>query len=135
VSDPQRSLIEERYRAIPDYVEERLADRRFRQTETLALMRAKPGKEAMVAGLRRLLIDTETWRRPEFVKRVRERDQRMFEMFAALSATLSTDQRHYLQNRIKRYMRDINTLTAGPPRNGVLSPPVTSLPEPVKRAS
>jgi hypothetical protein len=118
VSDAQRDLIEKRYRAIPDYVEERLADRRYRQTETLALIRAKPGKDVMVAGLRRLLIDTETWRRPEFVRRMRERDQRMFEMFAALSATLSQDQRHYLQDRIKRYMRDINTLTAGVSNTG-----------------
>jgi len=118
VSDAQRDLIEERYVALPDYIEERLADRRYRQTETLALIRAKAGKDVMVAALRKLLIETDTWRRPEFLKRMRERDQRMFEMFAALSTTLSPDQRHYLQNRIRRYMRDINTLSAGLPDSG-----------------
>ena len=118
VSDAQRDLIEARYVALPDYIEERLADRRYRQTETLALLRARPGKEVMVAALRKLLIETDTWRRPEFLKRMRERDQRMFEMFAALSTTLSPDQRHYLQNRIRRYMRDINTLTGGVSNTG-----------------
>ena len=112
VSDAQKRLIDERYLALPDYVEERLADRRYRQGEILNLIRTRPGKDAVVAELRRLLIDTESWRRPEFKQRMRERDQRMFEMFAALSATLSPEQRAHLQGRIKRYVKDINTLTA-----------------------
>ena len=112
VSDEQKRLIDERYLALPDYVEERLADRRYRQGEILNLIRTRPGKDAVVAGLRRLLIDTESWRRPDFKQRMRERDMRMFEMFAALSGTLSPDQRAHLQGRIKRYVRDINTLTA-----------------------
>lgn len=118
VSDAQRRLIEERYQSLPDYVEERLAERRYRQAETLALLRARPGKDAVAAGLRKLLIDTDTWRRPDYLKRMRERDQRMFELFAALSATLAPQQRAHMQGRIKRYMRDINTLTAGAPRSG-----------------
>jgi hypothetical protein len=118
VSEAQEKLVEKAYLAIPDYVEERLADRRYRQVETLALVRARPGKEAMVAGLRRLLVDTEAWRRAEFKQRMRERDQRMFAMFAELSATLSPAQRAHMQGRIKRYVRDINTLTAGAPGRG-----------------
>jgi hypothetical protein len=112
VTDEQKRLIDEKYLALPDYVEERLADRRYRQGEILNLIRTKPGKDAVVAELRRLLIDTESWRRPEFTKRMRERDQRMFEMFAALSGTLSPQQRSHLQGRIRRYVKDINTLTA-----------------------
>jgi hypothetical protein len=112
VSDEQKRLIDEKYLSLPDYVEERLADRRYRQGEILNLIRTKPGKEAVVAKLHTLLVDTDSWRRPEFKKRMRERDQQMFEMFAALSATFSPEQRSHLQGRIKRYVRDINTLTA-----------------------
>ena len=112
VSDQQKRLIEDKYLSLPDYVEERLGDRRYRQGEILSLIRARPGKEAMIAGLHKLLIDTDSWRRPEFRKRMRERDQRMFEMFAALSATFSPEQRSHLQGRIRRYVKDINTLTA-----------------------
>jgi 3-methyladenine DNA glycosylase AlkC len=111
VSDAQRDLVEQRFRQIPDFVEERLADRRFRQAETLALVRSKPDKAAMIAGLRRLLIDTESWRRPEFQRQMRERDQRMFELVAAVSTTLTPDQRHHLQDRIRRYLKDISQLT------------------------
>jgi hypothetical protein len=113
VTDAQRELIEKSYVTLPDYVEERLGDRRYRQAETLALIRAKPPKPAMEAALRKLLVDTETWRRPEFKQRMAERDQRMFRMFAELSATLSPAQRTHMQGRIRRYVRDINTLTAG----------------------
>lgn len=113
MSDAQRQLVHDRYHSLPDYVEERLADRKYRQAETLALVRAKPGKEAMVAGLRKLLVDTESWRRADYTQRMRERDTRMFQMFSALSMTLTPEQRVHMQARIKRYMRDINTLTAG----------------------
>ncbi|HUP30106.1 MAG TPA: DUF6279 family lipoprotein [Usitatibacter sp.] len=118
VNEAQRKLIEERYQALPEYVEERLADRKYRQAEMLELLRARAGKEAVAASLRKLLIDTDTWRRPEYLKRMRDRDQRMFELFAALSATLTPEQRAHMQGRIKRYMRDINTLTAGSTRGG-----------------
>lgn len=112
VSDEQRDLVEARYADLPDYIEERLADRKYRQGQVLAMIRGRVGKEAMVAGLHKLLVDTETWRRPEFTERMRKRDQRMFEMFAALSGTLSADQRSHLQKRIRGFMKDINTLTA-----------------------
>ena len=113
LTDAQRELLEQRYHSLPDYVEERLADRKYRQAETLAMVRAKPGKEAVMAGLRKLLIDTDSWRRPDYLNRMRERDRKMFELFAALSETLTPEQRVHLQGHIKRYMRDINTLTAG----------------------
>ena len=110
LNDPQEELVATYYRELPDYVEERLAERRFRQTETLALIRARPSRDEMVAGLRRLFVDT-SWRRPEFARKLRERDQRFFEMFAKLSATLTPHQRAHLQGRIKGYMRDINEIS------------------------
>jgi hypothetical protein len=111
LSDSQEALVASYYRDLPDYVEERLAERRFRQSETLALIRAKPAREQMVAGLRRLFIETSAWRRPEFAQKLRDRDQRFFEMFAKLSATLTPEQRGHLQGRIRGYLRDITEIS------------------------
>ena len=112
LEDSQEQLVDSYYRDLPDYVEERLADRRYRQGETLALIRAKPSRDQMIAGLRRLFVNSDAWRRPEFVRKLRERDQRFFEMFAKLSATLTPKQREHLQARIRGYMRDINEISA-----------------------
>jgi len=110
VTPEQKTLVLQRLELIPDFVEDRLADRRYRQKEVLALIRAKANKQQMIDGLRRLLIDTESWRRPEFQKRMRDRDQRTFELVAALSRTLTPEQRSYLQGRIRRYMSDITSV-------------------------
>lgn len=112
VDEPQRTLIRTHYRAIPDLVEERLAERKLRHVETLALIRARPSKEQMVAGLRRLLLETDSWRRPEYVKKLKERDRHAWEMLSGLSASLSAEQRAHLQRRIRGFMREITTLTA-----------------------
>jgi len=112
LSAAQKTLVLQRLELIPDFVEERLADRKYRQGETLALIRAHPPKDKMIAGLRRLLIDTESWRRPEFQQRMKERDQRTFELIAAFSKTLTPAQRGHLQARIRRYLQDITSLTS-----------------------
>ena len=112
LSEEQEALVDARHHAVSDLIDERLADRRFRQMEILNLIRSRPGKERMMAGLRRLLIDTESWRRPEYQEKLKEREMRMFEMFSALSTTLTREQRSHLQERIRRYMRDISTLSA-----------------------
>lgn len=112
VSREQREMIEAYYGGIPDLIEERLADRKVRQGEMLALIRARPAREAMVAGLRTLFLDTQTWRRPDYQKKILERDEQFFEMIANLSASLSAEQRAHLQGRIRGFMRDITTLTA-----------------------
>jgi hypothetical protein len=108
----QRELVATRLRALPDISADRMADRRYRQSETLVLLRARPDRDAMIAGLRRLLVDTETWRQPEYLQKLKERDTRSFEMISALSATLSPDQRAHVQRRLRGYVRDITELTA-----------------------
>lgn len=112
VSREQREMIEDYYRDIPDLIEERLADRKVRQGEILALVRAKPTREAMIAGLRTLFIESQQWRRPEYQQKMAEREQQFFGMIARLSASLSPDQREHLQGRIRGFVRDITTLTA-----------------------
>ena len=111
VTPDQKTLVLQRLELIPDFVEDRLADRRFRQSEVLGLIRARASKDQMIAGLHRLLVDTETWRRPEFKQRMQERDQKTFELLAAISRTLTPGQRAHLQERIRRYMQDITSIT------------------------
>ncbi|HXN16591.1 MAG TPA: hypothetical protein VN878_09435, partial [Usitatibacter sp.] len=86
--------------------------RRYRQSEIIALVRSKPSHEQMVAGLNRVLIATESWRRPEFTHKLRERNQHLFELIGALSTTLEPAQRAHLQKRLRDYLRDITYLTA-----------------------
>ena len=105
-------MIEAYYRDIPDLVEDRLADRKVRQGEILALIRARPPREEMVAGLRALVLESQQWRRPEYLQKIAEREQRFFEMIARLSASLSPEQRSHLQGRIRGFVRDITTLSA-----------------------
>jgi hypothetical protein len=112
VSDAQREIVERYNAEIPDLIEERLADRKVRHMETVALIRSRPPREQMVAGLRRLLVDADSWRRPEFLKKLEDRDQRFFELLSKVSATLSAEQRAHLQARIRSYMRDIGKLSA-----------------------
>jgi hypothetical protein len=112
LSDAQRALVDAHYRNLPDLSEEMLGERRFRQTEILALARAKPPKAEMQAQLRHLLVETDSWRRPEYLAAVRERDARAFAMVAELSATLSDKQRSALQSRIRGFLRDIASLSA-----------------------
>jgi Family of unknown function (DUF6279) len=110
----QRKLVAARLAAMPDSSADRLAHRRYRQSETMALVRAKVERERMIAGLRRLLIDTESWRSPEALQRQRERDSRWFEMVSALSSTLSAVQREHLQQRLRGYVRELTQLSASP---------------------
>lgn len=112
LTDAQRALIDAHYRSIPDFVEDRLAERRLRHAETMSLLRGRASREQVIAGLRRLVLEADAWRRPEYRDRLDDRERRFFEMLAALSATLTAEQRSHLQGRIRGYMRDITTLSA-----------------------
>ena len=112
LSASQRDLVRERLALGEDLTAQRLADRRYRQGETLALIRARVSRERVIAELARLLLQTEEWRRPDYQAKLRERDERMFEMFAALSATLTDEQRESLRDRLRGFIRDISELIA-----------------------
>jgi hypothetical protein len=106
----QRELVSQRLARNEDLTAQRLADRRYRQGESLAMIRARVSREQMIAGLRRLLLDTEAWRDPAFRAKLRARDERMYEMIATLSATLTPEQRANLQNRLRGFIHDIGEL-------------------------
>ena len=112
VSEAQRDIVQRYYADIPPLIEDRLADRKVRHSETLALIRAKRPREQMIAGLRKLMVEGDSWRRPEYLKKLADRDQRFFELLSAISATLSAEQRAHLQGRIRSYMKDIGRLSA-----------------------
>ncbi len=107
LSGAQRDLVRTRVAAIPDITDDWMGDRRFRQGETLALMRARPPREEMIAELTRILIDTDSWRRPEYAAKLRARDEQVFAMIAALDATLTAEQRAKLHRRLSSYAADV----------------------------
>jgi len=107
LSAAQRDLVRARVEAMEDLTDEWLGDRRFRQAETLALMRARPPREAMIAGLTRILIDTDSWRRPEYAAKLRGRDEQAIAMLAALDATLTAEQRAKLHRKLGGYAADV----------------------------
>ncbi len=111
LSESQRDLVRERLALGEDLTAERLADRRYRQGEMLASIRAGVSRERMIAELTRLLLQAGEWRRPAYQEKLRERDERMFEMIAALFATLTDEQRENLRDRLRGFIRDIAELT------------------------
>ena len=108
----QRELITARYAEMPEITAEWLVDRRFRQSETIALMRAKLPREQTIAGLRRLLIDSEGWRDPAYVAKLKLRDRQFYEIVAALSVTLTPEQRVRIHKRLRGYLEDVSSLMA-----------------------
>lgn len=104
---PQRELVAARVRAMADVTDDWLADRRHRQLETLALARAKPPRAEVIAGLKRLYVEPETWRRPEYRERLREREDQIYAMVATLDATLAPAQRERIARRLRGYVADV----------------------------
>jgi hypothetical protein len=107
LSAAQRDLVRARVAAMQDITDEWMGDRRFRQGETLALVRARPSRDAMIAGLTRILVDTDSWRRPEYVAKLKARDGQIFSMLAEVDATLTPEQRAKLHRRIGGYAADV----------------------------
>jgi hypothetical protein len=107
LSKPQRELVRARVSAMEDLTDEWMGDRRFRQSETLALLRAKPPREAMIAGLTRILVDADAWRRPEYAAKLKARDEQVFAMIAVLDATLAPEQRAKLHGKVRGYAADV----------------------------
>ena len=106
----QREIVANAVAGFTDITSERLGDRRYRQLETLGLVRSKAPREKVIAELKRLLIDTETWRRPEYVRKIRQRDERMFVAVSELTATLTPEQRASLQRKLRSYVKDISEI-------------------------
>lgn len=112
LSAPQRDLVRARVAAMGDLTDEWLGDRRFRQSETIALLRSRPSRAQLEAGLTRLLVESGSWRRPEYVAKMKARDEQVFAMVAELDATLTAEQRGRLHRRLAAYAADAAHLAA-----------------------
>jgi hypothetical protein len=108
----QRALVQERYADLRDLSQEMMGERRYRQAEVMALVRSRPPRAELEAGLKRLFVDTDSWRPAEYREKMAERDARLHALIAELSATLSAQQRAALQRRIRGFLHDIARLTA-----------------------
>jgi hypothetical protein len=108
----QRRLVREHVAGFADTSSERLAERRYRETEVLRLVRTRPSREESVATLRKLFIDTSAWRPAEYQEKLRERDRQTFAMLSELSETFTPQQRAHLAKRCRGYVRDIGEITA-----------------------
>ena len=102
----QRDVVRARVAAMGDLTDEWLGDRRYRQSETIALLRSKPTRAQLEAGLTRLLVDSGSWRRPEYVAKMKARDEQVFAMVADLDATITAEQRGKLHRRLAGYAAD-----------------------------
>jgi hypothetical protein len=112
LSESQRSLVARHARNYDEATELRLADRRHRQVETLRMIRSKVSREEMISGLHTLLVDTPSWRNPDYRRKLAARDEDLFTMISELSATLSAEQRAHLQTRVRGFVREMQTLSA-----------------------
>jgi hypothetical protein len=112
LNDAQRQMVSEYIATQSEMVDERLADRRYRQQRILAIVQTKPTREDTIAELRRLFIDTESWRNSDYQGKLKVRDRQLFELIARLSASLSADQRAAFARRIRGFQRDITEITA-----------------------
>lgn len=108
----QRELVATRMVGMTDVTALRLEDRRLRQQRVVDLIRARPPKPQMEAGLRHLLIDTEAWRKAEYLKQSKQRDEQLFEMTVALAATLTPEQKGSVQKKLRSYLHDVTQLMA-----------------------
>ncbi|QJR11836.1 hypothetical protein DSM104443_02919 [Usitatibacter rugosus] len=112
LDDHQRDLVRGRVHFMTDVSQMRLADRQRRQHIVAELVRSKPSKPEMVAGLRKVLIDTDSWRSPEYTKAIAKRDEEVAEMMVQLAATWSPDQREHVQKKLRGYLNDVSALIA-----------------------
>ena len=112
LSGPQRELVAARVKAMPDITDDWLADRQKRQGELVTLLKAKPAREAMNAGVRRLVLDWDSLRTPAYAGKMRQRDQESFALMAALDATFDAAQREHIQKKVRGYAADVAYLMA-----------------------
>jgi hypothetical protein len=112
VTEEQRRMVVGYLSAQPELLEQRLADRRHRQGAILEIVKAKPPREQAVVELRKVFIDTESWRDPAYQRKLRDRDQAMFDLISRLSLSASAEQRAAFQKRLRGFMRDISEISA-----------------------
>jgi 3-methyladenine DNA glycosylase AlkC len=112
LSDEQRQLIVRRHREMEDLSDDLLAERRYRRSEVVRLVKEHAPREKLESELRRLFLETDAWRRPDYKERMAARDAKLHALIAELSGTLSDRQREALRHRIRAFIDDVAKLSA-----------------------
>ena len=112
LSSEQRALVSQDVRTMVDVADMRLADRIARQELVVQLVQSKPAKPEMITGLRRVLVQTDSWRKPEYTAALARRDDQIADMMVALSHTWTPEQRASVQRKLRGYLTDVNSLIA-----------------------
>jgi Family of unknown function (DUF6279) len=112
LSSAQRAIVKRHADNYDEATKFRLEDRQHRQAETLRMVRQHVSRDEMIAGLHRLLVDTPSWRNPDYRRKLAARDEDLFAMISELSATLSAEQRTHLQTRVRGFIRDMDSVSA-----------------------
>jgi hypothetical protein len=112
LDDAQRAIVAAYVAGQAEMIDERLVDRRYRQAGILRIVQAKPSRDEAIAELRRLLIDTESWRNADYQRKLKARERQLSEFIARLSASLTAEQRAAFQRRVRGFVRDITEITA-----------------------
>src|SRR5206468_10348749 len=94
-----------------DLTPQRVAEWRERQARLIALLRAPPAREEMVAQLHALLFDSEAWRDAAYARALAERDEAIVGMLAELARTLDAAQVAHVKERIRGLRSDIARAT------------------------
>jgi hypothetical protein len=87
-----------------------LADRKQRQAQVLRLLRARAGRDEVLRGLRRMVLEAEAWRDPAYLSQLKSREVAATRMVVALARTLTPQQRAALRKRLGGYLDDVNEL-------------------------
>jgi hypothetical protein len=91
----------------------RLANRRAKQAEFIALLRAKPDSAAMQKALRPMLLQPELKRAPDYRSELEQQQRAIMELVARISVTATPLQKARVQARLLGYEKDIAILLSG----------------------
>jgi len=107
LSEAQAARVQRYGERAPSYAELQERDRKRRQAELLAMLRAREAKKRLAAWLQ----DWEGGREPAYAAATRASRAEFYDLLLDLERTLSAAQREHAAARLKRYAGDFATLS------------------------
>jgi len=107
LSEAQAARVQRYGERVPYYAELQDRDRKRRQAELLAMLRAREAKKRLVPWLQ----DWEAGREPAYVAATRATRAEMVDLLLDLDRTLSAAQREHAAARLKRYAGEFAALS------------------------
>lgn len=112
LSDEQETMIEAYVQASPRVMTAMFEDRKRRQRELVALLKANRGSPDITPKLRSFMTDWEAQRSPEYATLAREQEERLTDLMLAMDKTLTPKQRQHAVDRLEFYAREFATLAS-----------------------